>query len=260
MQMLKRAVPLIAFLLIAVVLGACGQSEQNNEASSSAEFQRLNNDIRQMEAADILFVQKQQVQFDRDAAQAANYSQSSIELAQELAAYSNELVDKSREAGESDAVGIDPLGVETTDYPAVEAYFGAATTNLDNVSEKSSEDLDVQQNNGDICGDYDNPLPRSGGPRRIITTSNPEAALEARGYHSTPRLAFGGGWTLPKTYQERYCGRGTYRWHGIVRSDGFSEQYYNGSPPGEPNPEFYRSAVWPFATWPAYVRWWHQNF
>ena len=257
MQMLRRAVPSIGLLLVIAILGACGQSVQNNEAQSS-DFNRLNADVKQMEATGVLSVEKQQVQFDKEAALADGYSQASIELAAELASYSNELVDKSREASEGDAANIDPLAVETTNYPAVEAHFDAATSSLN--SAEASENIDTQQlGNGRICGDYDNPLPRSGGPRRIITTSNPEAALRSKGYHATPTLAFGGGWTLPKTYLSR-CGDGTYRWHGIVRSDGYSEQYYTGSPPGEPNPEFFRSFRWPYPTWPAYVRWWHQNF
>lgn len=120
------------------------------------------------------------------------------------------------------------------------------------------------------CGSIVRPRPRRAMPAVLVgEVADPAATLSSWGYHRTPGFA-GGGWTRPQTYNPARCGISTYRDHAFVGLRFTScigtacefrwpirEQNYVAAPYGEPNPEVWRSGPWPYATWPAYVYWWH---
>ena len=193
------------------------------------------------------------VSFDSHAAQKKGYSKESILLAEELADYTNLIIDLAKNE--------QPLPNDMSMYPHVQAYF-----NLASIAADAHYTPNIQTNersawiNEYTCGTWWRPRPSSAKSFHVFShISDPAATLKSWGYHETPGWA-GGGWTRSHTYTWWLCGWNTYRDHAYIHNGNIHEQNYHGwTPRGEPNPEVHRSGPWPYPTWPAYVRWWHQT-
>jgi len=217
------------------------------------------------------------VTFDSQRARDRGTDGSIIQLAEELAAYTNDLMTAAdnyvnRRTAKS------PLDVAPTSeaYPMVRRFFDAASAFhgrggavLQHAGRMSAEAVHAEgwcswliTDAACTCGHWLYPQPNRAAEWKVYNSSNPAATLRSWGYHETSWLV-GGGWTRPQTYYPSRCGYNTYRDHALIRPDGKSlkEQNYAGfTPRGEPNPEFWNSGTWPYPAWPTYVYWWHSNY
>jgi hypothetical protein len=184
------------------------------------------------------------------------FSAGAMRLAQESAALSNALTSRLSESEPS--ISDDPISAHASS-PALSAFFAAA-------AKKEASELGAVASEQDLgplgrlrCGWYLDPKPSQAAPWKTLTRPNPETTLRSWGYHPTPGRA-GGGWTRPQSWRSFSCGHDTFRDHALISGKNkIREQNYTGSPPGEPNPEVWRSGPWPYADWPAYVFWWHRT-
>lgn len=208
----------------------------------------------------------QPVTFDSEGARLRGYSAMSIKLAEELTAYTNDLIRAASEALKAKKQPrLQELGVDINDYPLLPLYLEKATEH--NLKEHSRSKTKAVSKSTPLyviseyyCGSFWRPLPSWQATwKRHLNVSNPAGTLRAWGYHETPSWA-GGGWTRAQTHMWWICGWNTYRDHAYPSGPTIIyEQNYSGrTPRGEPNPEFWRSGPWPYPTWPAYVAWWHQ--
>lgn len=213
------------------------------------------------------------VTFDAAAAAQRGLSKESIELAAELAAFTNALMAGTGAAtAAAPSVDVTQVNVDLQQFPRVAEFFDEATNHSNQLPVDPKDDEQPQVPEGVqpasflseyYCGAFWRPRPSTGAPwkRWYSPSGNAAGSLSAWGYHTTPDWA-GGGWTRPQTYTPWLCGWGTFRDHAyIIDRWNFREQYYGGwTPPGEPNPEVWRVGPWPYLTWPAYVRWWHSRY
>lgn len=219
------------------------------------------------------------VAFDINAAREAGIDEESIELARQMVAHTNALLEAAKATGNVESASIAKTNVTMEDFPAVDEYFQQASLvarsrqgREDSASPKGEPPssstnemaalaVDPFQAAYQNCGVWWNPLPTRAAPWVTYTSSNPDATLRSWGYHGTPSHIFGGGYTRAQTYMWWICGFGTFRDHAVIfSSNQFREQNYAGwRPRGEPNPEVYASGPWPYPLWPSYVSWWHQT-
>lgn len=219
------------------------------------------------------------VVFDMNAARQDGFDEESIELAKQMVAHTNTLLEAAKASGDVESASITKMTVDLEDFPAVAEYFQEASLvarsrqsredeigpkeqpSTSSTNEMTASGLDPLQAAYQNCGCWWNPLPTRGAPYVTYTRSNPDATLRSWGYHGTPSHIFGGGYTRAQTHKWWICGFGTFRDHAnIISSNKFKEQNYAGwSPRGEPNPEVYASGPWPYPLWPSYVSWWHQT-
>lgn len=217
------------------------------------------------------------VVFDAESAKNRGVDAATLQLADELTAYTNDLIDAADDFV-AHRSAVHPLNavVSHQTYPLVDRFFRAARefevqqaqhTVISGTPAASA--LSVQATGSCwaisaaacTCGHWLNPQPSVAKDWVIYKFANPAATLQSWGYHQTSSIG-GGGWTRTQTYYPSRCGTGTFRDHALIQSDGKSlrEQNYAGwTPRGEPNPEFWLSAVWAYPLWPAYVKWWHDN-
>lgn len=213
------------------------------------------------------------VTFDAAAAAQRGLSPESIELAAELAAYTNALMAGTGPAGaQADVVDVSKARVDPQQFPRVAQLFDEATyhSNLLPIDDKEQEQPAVPEGVHAPsfiyeynCGSFRWPRPGRSAPWRSYAGPyvNPGRTLESWGYHSTP-VSAGGGYTRPQTYLPWLCGWSTFRDHAYtVGGRAIREQTYEGwAPRGEPNPEIWRVGPWPYLTWPVYVNWWHSRY
>ena len=210
------------------------------------------------------------VSFDSAAAKSRGTHVDVIALAEEMAAFSNDLIRAAGEYVASDTVN--PLAdLSPLKYGRLTQFFGEAAALVHQESDSGKTDSGLRANGwchwyltdaACTCGHWLYPQPTSAVKAKQYKATNPTSTLKSWGYHPTPNLV-GGGWTLARTHYASRCGTGTFRDHAWIAGDGKSvwEQNYAGrTPRGEPNPEFWKSAKWAYPTWPAYVYWWHQNY
>jgi hypothetical protein len=213
----------------------------------------------------------QPVAFDSAAALARGTDPSVIKLAEELASFANDLVHSAErftnEGGMNPILDVSPAG-----YASVSRFFRAATEFNRREAEQSGEAARIETNGwchwylsdaACTCGHWLYPQPTKAVTAKKYTTSNPTATLKSWGYHKTPDFNGETGWTRAQTYYPSRCGKGTYRdnaWPGADNKSVFEQNYAGKTPNGEPNPEFWTSAVWPYPAWPTYVYWWHMTY
>lgn len=259
----------LAILTVTLLLGASGFAQ----AKKVTDFARLDEELKLMHERELFKGGKtkeskdsgkikgkgEPVKFDAESARKEKFSEETIKLATELAAFTNDLMMNVSE----EQPGIPDGPADLSKYPALAAYFDAATKKAKQPSAQASGTMkpNAQAIQWVVCGWYGNPKPASAAPWVNFSSSNPEATLKSWGYHNTWNLA-GGGYTRPQSWSWWYCGLGTYRDHALITGPTtFREQNYDGwSPRGEPNPEVYASGPWPYGDWPAYVYWWHQTY
>jgi hypothetical protein len=235
------------------------------EAKALTSFEARSEELAQMMR---LFDRKegQLVTFDAITAGKQGFTPEGIALAEEMKAFSNDVLIASRDAEKDTSASIArDLDLVVKKYPSVSAYFQAATEYNATVDGKQILMPESQPTTiiGRMqhCGWFLNPRPSRSADWRTYKRPNPAATLSALGYHETPRNIFGGGWTRPQSWHPVVCGWNTYRDHAVIESARqFREQSYSGwTPRGEPNPEVWRSGPWPYPTWPTYVYWWHRT-
>lgn len=214
----------------------------------------------------------QAVAFDSVRAIERGSDPATVKLAEELAAFTNDLIHAADRfvAGES----LDPMtAVSPEKYAMVSRFFRAATAferrQMEESQDSGSRGVQTEgwcrwylTDAACTCGHWLYPVPTSAVSAKKYVVANPTSTLKSWGYHQTPSWA-GGAWTRAQTYYPSRCGYGTYRDHAWFGSDNKSvwEQNYAGrTPRGEPNPEFWTSAVWAYPAWPTYVYWWHQTY
>jgi hypothetical protein len=229
------------------------------------EFDALSQELGQMQS---LFRQEgATVTFDAEEAKKQGYSNQAVKLAEELTAYTNDILDETalRLAEDPKAIPADPKHYKLLNEYLEEATRRAAAGESSVPPAPPSDELVTSALvplAGEIyCGTYWNPLPPQGKSTVRVSSTNHAAALTSLGFHQTPDYA-GGGWTRAQNHMWWICGFGTFRDHAFsITSAEYGIQNYEGwSPRGEPNPEVWRTGPWPYATWPAYVRWWHSRY
>ena len=208
------------------------------------------------------------VEFDVEGALEAGFHPDSVALAEEMAAHTNFLIERSLEQGSVVAADVDSMN-EAENYPLVDSFFSSAGEARENTEDEVQAAVDLcDLNAGCACGNWEHPKPSvAAGRVHYHGLSNPEQFLRNRGYHETRPYASNysdGDWTRPETYRSFQCGWNTYRDHGRIDDNDprVNEQIYTISEhglPGEPNPEIHNSGPWPYITWPSYVHWWHTN-
>lgn len=256
-RLLRRSILVIATML--VFAGSAGVAPAHD---GTADFIARSQDLIRMHD---LFQggSGRPVTFASKTARAKGFSAESIALAEELTAYTNDLMAKASDTAKAEAVvDVRNLDVELRPYPRLVVYFAETTRYAEkSQAEEAMGFPGVPGVSEYVCGHFLRPRPPHGAPWRQHTRSNPAATLRSWGYHETPGFA-GGGWTRPQTYNPALCGWNTYRDHAYIAGNNtIREQNYEGwTPRGEPNPEVWRSGPWPYPTWPAYVRWWHSRY
>jgi hypothetical protein len=259
---------LVAIMLASAVLGAGAQ-----EGVSPDGFVSLSQELSAMEYLYSVAPDGQTIVFDTDSALKLGFSAESIELAQETASLTNEIVahalSNARAAGtDGTTISVEGISVDMSQYPALADYNTEAwrriEAGVDNSSTKASPDSPQS-----VCGSKTNPVPNYAAPWLTKGPYNSQSAAETELRNWRYYRAWwipGGDWTRPETYQSSTCKRDTYRDHaGLPFKSGtkwyFKEQNYTGTVPGEPNPVL--SALptnWPYLTWPDYVLWWHNRY
>lgn len=235
-----------------------------------ADFQTLNDGLTSVED---LFSGggTEAVVFDIETAKLRGTDEAVIRLAEELTAYTNDLI-RAAAAFESGG-SVHPMEVVPTEkYLMVQTFFRAANVfHLDEARRSRDEGRSVEAQSGCpwylgkaacTCGHWQYPRPTKAAAWVTHKSSNPAATLRNWGYHESAAAA-GSGWTRAQSYSPSVCGSGTFRDHAIINRDNksFREQSYAGwTPRGEPNPEFWKSWVWPYPLWPSYVSWWHLSY
>ena len=256
-------VGLSAALILSAPLATRAQ-EQGNQL----DFQALSDDLQAMRD---LFGggSGKPVTFDAKSAEERGLPEQSVQLAKELAAYTNALM-AATGAALAKSVDVTSVNVDVNQYPLVAFYLDEATLNRQKLATEeepaveepaAGEQVEPQSWLSEyICGAFWRPRPSRAAPWITWYFSNPNGVLTSWGYHTTPGFA-GGGYTRPQTYSWALCGFSTFRDHAYILSAySFREQTYAGwTPRGEPNPEVWRSGPWPYPTWPVYVRWWHNE-
>jgi hypothetical protein len=259
---------LVAIMLASTVLGAGAQ-----EGVSPDRFESLSQELSAMEHLYAVATDGQTIVFDAEAAQKSGFSAESIQLAQETAALTNDIVAKAlsnaRAAGtDGTTISVEGVSVDMSQYPTLAAYNAEARRRIETGVGSSSiaANLDSPQS---VCGSKTNPVPNFAAPWLTKGPYSSQSAAETQlrnwGYYRAWWIP-GGDWTRSQTYQSSTCKRDTYRDHsGIPYKSGtkwyFKEQNYTGTVPGEPNPVL--SALptnWPYLTWPDYVLWWHNTY
>lgn len=236
----------------------------STQQTATSEFEQLSQDLAQMEGF-FSGGNGALVSFDEAAARAGGFGEESIVLARELTAHTNDLIVAAQEAQNArTSPDKDIFDVSVDAYPSLKTYFALATAQS-NAGEGGGAETSgwckwYLSDRACSCGHWSYPRPTSAAPWRNWSTANSANTLRSWGYHETPGWA-GGGWTRSQTYYPSRCGNNTFRDHAyILSSQNFREQTYAGyTPRGEPNPEFWRGGPWPYAAWPSYVRWWHDN-
>jgi hypothetical protein len=157
------------------------------------------------------------IAFDSTAARASKFSSQSIALAEQMAAFINDLMgEMAAELGVVD-VGTSPADIRK--YPILEKYFAEAARHRDRLERSehglATEQLAAVSTLGEsYCGTYWNPRLSSAVRPVTHSRSDPAATLTSWGYHRTPDFA-GGGWTRPQTYLWWICGFNTFRDHAF---------------------------------------------
>ncbi len=260
------------------------------EQDNSSEFERLSQELAAMQeffsggndqpipeeqpplpnTSSIAAMEEQiaPVTFDEQAARQQGFSAESIKLAQQLAAFTNDLVAGSVQAQQAGkTASVEALDVNIAAYPELTAYFDAATS-YELPNDVTGEDPEVSTQywlQQYVCGAFWRPLPSQGQMdtgaqyRYFHNMQDPSGTLYSWGYwKSRPGSLAGGGWTRVQNHWPLICGWFAFRDHAyIYNGNTIQEQNYEGwSPRGEPNPEVYY-VRWPYPWWPSYVWWWH---
>jgi len=246
---------------------------------SSPDFDILSLELEAMDDLFQIGADQQTIIFDSEAARRKGFSLEGIKLAEEMATFTNKVVNKAMKAAERhgvkdvELININEARVDINKYPSLAAYFRDASVRRADGLINSDFILkpDATDDPKTVCGSINNPVPSSAA---AWTTQGPfdtkqaaEKKLSSLGYYKTSSYA-GGGYTRNQTYNESICKKDNYRDHAgnpyKSNSDNkwyFKEQDYTGSIPGEPNPSVLKKATnWPYLTWPAYVYWWHKKF
>jgi hypothetical protein len=249
---------LVFCLLVAALNLSVGTSQA---AAQWSRFESISRDLQRLQAVGLIAAgasSHDPVTFDEAAARKAGYAETTLQLAQELVALTNDVIANGN-AAVIDAKA--PASTADQDYAALISYFSEAK------QYSSSTHPRVQflaAYNEAICGAFWNPLPSHAAAWVTFNNiANPDATLRSWGYHPTAGYAHGEGvndWTRPQTYASWACYWGSFRDQAIITgAHSLREQKYWGwTPNGEPNPEI-SNYLWPYPTWPAYVYWWHQT-
>lgn len=251
---------------------------------SSPDFDILSLELAEMDSLFQVDTDQQTVVFDSESALRKGFSAESIKLAEEMAVFTNNIVNKATKAAkrhkvkDAELINIKEARVNINKYPSLAIYLREASVRCANGSINGDFTLKRKGTNDPrtVCGSINNPVPSSAakwttrGPfdsEGASTRGGAKGYLHSLGYYSSSPFA-GGGYTRNQTYNKKICKKDTYRDHALDpfknTSDNkwyFKEQDYTGSIPGEPNPVITTNPFnWPYLTWIVYVKWWHDNF
>ncbi len=233
---------------------------------SSSGFETLAKDLTRMNALFKVGADRT-VFFDSAAATKQRFSKESITLAQEITAFTNDLTTEALRSqvarGEnSETINLEGIKMNVARYPSLATFMDVASRRVKNGYTSVALPNSAQQ----TCGSIGNPVPsraakwQTWGPYN--SKQDAENQLKKWGYYRAWWVPHG-NWTRDQTYQESICKKNTYRDEASLpfnsnRKWYFNEQNYTGTIPGEPNPVLTAATSgWPYATWPAYVWWWH---
>lgn len=266
----------LLWTLLAILLLLVSSVGTTSAERPAPDFEVLSGEMARMNNLFRIGPDNQSIVFESDAARRQGFSSKSITLAEETAAFTNDLVaaavSNARMAGIAtvETISIEGVNVDISKYPALAAYHAWGAQHVKD-NPRSSLPAVSSSSPEDVCGCVGNPVPsyavhwRTQGP--YGSQSEAEQQLTNWGYYHAywvPPFT----WTRDQTYNEALCKRNTYRDEGSNPFQDppgsppwyFNEQNYTGTVPGEPNPVMsVWPGDWPYATWPAYVLWWHDN-
>lgn len=220
-----------------------------SEIAISEQFYRIGSDGRS-------------IVFDSASAKRSGVSSLALKLAEETAAFTNELI-QAAASGNGNTLSLEGVIVDINKYPTLAAYNAMLAQRRVPIGTLG---LSTAQS---ICGAKEKPVPNYAAPWIRKGPFNTQNAAESQLKNWAYFRAWwvpGGDWTRNQTYQQWICKANNYRDHaGSPYKSGsywyFMEQNYTGSVPGEPNPVMSTNpANWPYLTWPSYVYWWHGRF
>lgn len=215
------------------------------------------------------------LQFDPDSARQAGFQQATVDLAQELVLLVNSILEDARLDTQDKATSLEGYSLRQMrpvdlkrEFPLVDDLFVQSVELAKQTEVAQSRDKPATSRTAwydtvyTVCGSFAVPQPMSAAPAQSRkVTGDRSKWMSSNGYHITPTRYFGGGWTRPRTYRPAYCYWGSFRdhaWFGTASNVIMEQNYQYYVPNGEPNPEIY-SYIWPYATWPVYVLWWHRT-
>jgi hypothetical protein len=258
----------LAALAAAIMLGSAAPSAAGSadQTKSAARFEAQ---MAEQGTAEAFFGGGggEPVTFDVEAARERGISSEGIALAEELAAYTNDLVSAMAAAGIAD---VTQVKVEVEQYPRVLSYMNDATRYIGAIEEQAGRtDLALPictvfpRSPACICGQIGNPRPPRAVQAQQVWSANPTLLLSSLGYHPTRGYASPTpSWSRWQTWRADKCRNNAFRDHAWAphRNYHLEQNYWGISPRGEPNPEVLNYSPWPYPAWPAYVRWWHDRY
>jgi hypothetical protein len=220
------------------------------DEADKINFEKLSVDLISMEPY-FAGNQGDMITFDSKLASQAGFSKESIQLAKEMTALTNNIVNQLKNAEtsthtRSSTPKLDTVDINIDNYHLLQKYFAAAKT-ADASPKRNARSVRgwcswALSDTACYCGSFFYPRPNIKNPYKHYPLGNdPEGLVKSWGFHKT-QIRYGGGWTRPQTYNPRYCGEGTYRDHiGIdYKNKRIVMQNYEGfTPRGEPNPEIF---------------------
>lgn len=254
---------LVALLISAVTAGSTAASP------AAPDLRTLSSELTQLNGFYRVGTDGRTVVFDSARAKQSGFSPTAIKLAEETAAFTNDLVNaainKAKTSGATivGTINLEGVTVDINKYPTLVAYNSL-------LSQQSIAAGTLQVTSAQsVCGSKTTPVPnyaanwvkKSGYSSQYVA----EQTLKSWGYYSAWWIP-GGDWTRNQTYQESICKKNNYRDHSRGPwQEGtkwyFREQNYTGTVPGEPNPVMSSyPGNWPYLTWPDYVWWWHGKY
>ena len=276
---MTKKIILGAVILMGFFLNGCDTSDKVSYLSKNDKNLSFVEVSNELDSVMDLFKgdQNTTISFDKFEAKSRNISNDTIKIAIGLVNISNELISQKSSIIQNDIKK--SLKINKSSYVDNNLlnWFFNESKKIKEVSYKNNNSSSIKRLNKisinfdatRICGAFWNPVPNIGGKWRDLYKSKKssdinkfEKKLFAKGYHSTSSI-YGGGYTKPVNYNSWICGNGSFRHHAyiyynkktkefITREQSYSESYVGG----EPNPEIFTYS-WPYAIWPAYVKWWH---
>lgn len=259
---MKRPLMVVALTAVAVLVAPVAGSAATADPSGGSQKSQVQT-VRKLAKSGELEAQVESLakyvsgepgsqSLDASKARASGSSEIVVKVTQETVAANNHLVDEIMSGTKLDDVSLDA-------FPLVEEMMEASPSQGEVVR---NGQIPLAKAGVNACGDKKHPVPSKSPTRHKKKSSNPHSALKKAGFHKTAGYACGArGYTCANDYTQ---GRGMSTKYGYCKSPRFRNQgYVTGKKSywiqyGEPNPEIHKY-TWPYLTWGAYVKWWHDK-
>ncbi len=226
--------------------------------TANANDSKINMEVKYIQTNLIKGNYKNWIYFNKEEALKKGFSNESIIIWKEITELTNEIIKKFKEKHINKSYSSINSDIDINKYKNLNNFL--KTENLKSIKNNNkSLNFDATE----ICWTFWNPKPTSSAPWKNLYISWVPLSdfLISLWYHETPILWFWWGWTRPQSYESWICWNWSFRDHAIININWYIkiQDYKWFSPRWEPNPEI-NTYTWPYAAWPAYVYWWHDNY